>query len=193
MINVHLIASKSNVIDDIDTLRDISNIVHKSGHSIVEDWVEATYELRVNKKNEAAAVDWATIYSTNLENIAKADAIIAETSYNSFGVGYQIAMAVQQKKPILLLRNKNAEADAYATGIVDSWVQREQYDEESLERIIKKFLHENDILTKDMRFNFFIDRQIYNYLRWSSLKHGKTKAEVLRGLVLREIDKRDDI
>jgi hypothetical protein len=193
MINVHLIASKSNVLDDIETLRDISNIVHANNHSIVEEWVEATYELRVNKKNEAAAVDWAAIYNTNLENIAKADVIIAETSYNSFGVGYQIAMAVQQKKPILLLRGENAEADAYATGIVDSWVQREQYDKESLERIIKKFLLENDISTKDMRFNFFIDRQIYNYLRWSSLKHGKTKAEVLRGLVLREIDKRDDI
>lgn len=191
MINVHLIAAKRNVLNDIELLRRISTIVRSKGHVIMDDWVEITYDLRVNKKDKGEAVDWASIYTSNLENIAKADVIIAETSFDTFGVGYQIAVAVQQKKPILLLRHEDAETDSFATGIIDSWVQRENYNKDNLENILVNFLDSNDISVKDMRFNFFIDRQIYNFLRWSSLKTGKTKAEVLRDLINTEITKND--
>jgi nucleoside 2-deoxyribosyltransferase len=191
MINVHFIASKKNVLNDIETLRKISNIISTQKHHVIDNWVEITYDLRVNKKNAGEAVDWASIYAANIENIAKADVIIAEGSFDTFGVGYQIAIAAQQKKPILLLRREGAELDTFAAGIVDSWVQRVPYDDNNLESIVKHFLDENDITTKDMRFNFFIDRQIYNYLRWSSFRTGKTKAEILRELVVREIDKDD--
>lgn len=188
MINVHLIASKSNVSEDIESLRSISRVIANKGHHIVRDWVESAYSRQIDDKG--TPVDWMQIYTSNLETIAKADVIIAETSYNSFGVGYQVAVAVQQKKPTLLLRHEGVEADAFATGIVDSWVQRVTYNEESIDSAIEKFLLENDISTKDMRFNFFIDRGIYNYLRWSALKTGKTKAEVLRELVQNEIEKK---
>jgi predicted DNA-binding protein len=56
---------------------------------------------------------------------------------------------------------------------------------------ILPFLEDNNISTKDMRFNFFIDRPIYNYLRWAALRTGKTKAEILRELVQREIKNKD--
>jgi len=192
MINVHLIASKNNVLNDIETLRKISDIIGQEKHNVLGNWVETTYDLRVNQKATGDALDWSSIYSENIENIAKADVIIAETSYDTFGVGYQIAVAVQQKKPILLLRHEEAKLDAFARGIIDSWVQRATYNNDTVEKVIKQFLEENDITTKDMRFNFFIDRQIYNYLRWSSQKTGKTKAEVLRELVVREIDNKND-
>jgi len=189
MINVHLIASKSNILSNVDTMRSIVGVIRKNGHELVDNWVDEVYEKRVEKND--ASVDWSSIYASNLENIAKADIIIAETSFNSFGVGYQVAVAVQQKKPTLLLRHEDAETDAFATGVVDSWVQRASYNEKSLPGLLEKFLSDNDITTKDMRFNFFIDRSIYNYLRWSALKTGKTKAEVLRELVQREIENKE--
>jgi nucleoside 2-deoxyribosyltransferase len=189
MINVHLIASKSNVIENVQNLRSIVSTVTNQGHKIVYNWVEPAYEARIEHKNEPT--DWAEIYATNLETIAKADVIIAETSFNSFGVGYQVAIAVQQKKPTLLLRHESAETDAFATGVVDTWVQKSTYNESSLEDTVQTFLKENDITVKDMRFNFFIDRTIYNHLRWTALKTGKTKAEILRELVKNEIDKKE--
>jgi nucleoside 2-deoxyribosyltransferase len=184
MINVHLIASKSNVANDVKSLETIGELISSKGHHIVRNWVEAA---RTNAKDK----DWAEIYQLNLETIAKADVVIAETSYNSFGVGYQVAVAIQQKKPTLLLRRDDADKEAFATGIVDTWAQRATYTDDNLDEIVEKFLHENDIATKDMRFNFFIDRPIYNYLRWSALKTGKTKAEILRELVQREIENKE--
>lgn len=163
--------------------------IKDSGHSIAHNWVEDAFRREVEARVPAA--NWNEIYQDNLGAIAQADVIIAEATHENFAVGYQVAFAVQQKKPILLLRHSLADKNAFVTGVEDGWVKHKVYDESSISAIISDFLNENDITTKDMRFNFFIDRAIYNYLRWAALKTGKTKAEVLRELVQREIETKE--
>lgn len=184
---VHFITSRPTLEKDIDVLRIIENIIKEKKHSLAHDWVESAY-LREIESNTPAS-DWGDIYRANLEAIAQSDIIIAEATYENFAVGYQVAMAVQQKKPILMLRKAGADKNAFVTGVEDGWVQHEEYTNETLKKIADKFLKDNDIDTKDMRFNFFIDRHIYNYLRWAALRTGKTKAEILRNLVQKEISK----
>jgi hypothetical protein len=187
---VHFITAKPNLENEIVTLRHILGTIEKSGHTLAHDWIEAAYRDEVEQGKPVE--DWAAIYRKNLAAIAQADVIIAETSYENFAVGYQIAMAIQQKKPVLLLRHKNADKETFITGVEDGWVQHAEYETESqLTPVLEKFLVDNDIQSKDMRFNFFIDRKIYNYLRWAAFKTGKTKAEILRDLVEHEIEKQN--
>ena len=186
---VHFISSRESIDNDIVTLRTIESLIKSSGHALATEWIELAYERQ--KRSDSTSADWRKIYKENLETIAQADVVIAETTYENFGVGYQIATAVHQKKPVLLLRHATADKNAFATGVEDGWVRHEEYAEESIKSTLKAFLDENDITTKDMRFNFFIDRPIYNYLRWSALKTGKTKAEILRELVQREIENKE--
>lgn len=186
---VHFITSRDSIEKDIDTLQRIIQCVKKSGHALANDWIDIALERQ--RTGDHGSADWKRIYKDNLENVAETDVIIAEVSYENFGVGYQVATAVQQKKPILLLRRKIAGKSAFVTGVEDGWVQYAEYDEGDVDSIVDHFLKENDITTKDMRFNFFIDRPIYNYLRWSALKTGKTKAEILRELVQREINNKE--
>lgn len=183
---VHFITSRPTLLNDIDAVRQITDIIKESKHSITLDWVEKALQ-----RNDAVSdsVDWSRIYKENLEAIAQSDIIIAEATHENFAVGYQVAMAVQQKKPVLMLRKKEADKNAFVTGVEDGWVQHREYNETELKQIVNKFIKENDIDTKDMRFNFFIDRHIYNYLRWAALRTGKTKAEILRNLVQKELDK----
>lgn len=185
---VHLVTSKPTLENDIDVLRKIVEVVTKQGHTFARDWIEGAYDS--NRKTGQTADNWSEIYNESLGAIAQADVIIAEASYENFAVGYQVAVAVQQKKPVLLLRSTSSDG-AFASGIEDGWVKHVEYDDKSLDPVLRKFLDENDISTKDMRFNFFIDRPIYNYLRWSALKTGKTKAEILRELVNREIENKE--
>jgi nucleoside 2-deoxyribosyltransferase len=187
---VHFITSRNSLEHDVDTLHMIMKSIKASGHSLASDWIDTALERLHTDKSEA---NWREIYRTNLENIAEADVVIAEVSYENFGVGYQVAAAVQQKKPVLLLRHDGADKDAFVTGVEDGWVKYEDYGVRNIEDIMKSFLMENDITTKDMRFNFFIDRPIYNYLRWSALKTGKTKAEILRELVMHEINNKENL
>lgn len=185
---VHFIASKSDVTENIVTLRKALEAIHSEGHKLSLDWIERAHNRHSTDSKQP--LDWGEAYKEIVDALAKSDVIIADTSYNSFGVGYQVAIAFQQKKPILLLRRASADSDAFARGPSNELVAHVIYkDDEEMAKAVTRFLKENDIQTKDMRFNFFIDRPIYNYLRWAAQKTGKTKAEILRDLVDREIKK----
>lgn len=186
---VHFIASKSNLPKNIEQLRQAVSVIHSGGHMLARDWIEPAFSRQMQK--HVSQLDWTAVYQESMEAIAKADVIIAEATYSSFSVGYQLAHALQQKKPVLVLRNESAEKDSFVVGVVaNSAIEIVEYNSKTLKGIISKFLQDNDIQAKDMRFNFFIDRHIYNYLRWSAYRTGKTKAEILRELVMREIDKK---
>lgn len=135
--------------------------------------------------------EWQTIVKADFEAIAKADVVIADVSVDSTAIGYQIATAIQQKKPTLLILKEGKKVPPFTWNIPSSFLNRVEYNKDNLAQKLAPFLEENTISVKDMRFNFFIDRKIYNYLRWAALKSGKTKAEVLRELVQREIGHKD--
>ncbi len=190
---VHFIGSNRSIKDDIGYFRRIIKSIHSKGHIISRDWVEAAYETTLDKSSfDYSDLDWNTIYSENIGALTKADIVIVEATTKSFAVGFQTAIALQQKKPTLLLSRDPISDQTFISGVQETLLEFRQYGEDNLEEIVDKFIEDNTIENKDMRFNFFIDRQIYNYLKWASLKTRKTKAEILRELVVREIDKQKE-
>lgn len=184
---IHFIASRGVVAGDIVFLRSITDFILSNGHELARDWIESAYQGITDKS--APINDWKEIHRLNVEAIARCDVLVAEASLENFAVGYQVAMAVQLKKPVLILRHKDSTADTFAAGVEGTWVVHQIYRKES-EAIaaLKEFIEEHDLHSKDMRFNFFIDRPIYNYLRWQSQKSGKNKSEIIRELIMREIE-----
>lgn len=188
---VHFSGAQWNILGQIDEFRKIVRVIHNQGHSLTRDWVEPTYEI-AKKDKDYGKQDWRAIYKDNMEAIARADLVIFEVTTQSFAVGYMVAAALQQKKPVLLLaRGEDALYGTFASGMDESLVTSKVYGDDNLEAIVLEFLEKNRIDNKDLRFNFFIDRQIYNYLRWAAYKTGKTKAEILRDLVQHEIKRQD--
>lgn len=184
---VHLMTSVEKIKDDIADLRHMVDIIHSQGHALAIDWIEPAYARAINGIQLTPA-DWQEIYKENMAAIARADVFIAEATLKSFGTGYQIAISMRSRKPTLILRRDNVENNM-AVGIDEEHITFQAYNEQTLENIMITFLKENDIPTKDLRFNFSIDRKIYNFLRWASFKSGDTKAEVVRKLIEREIDR----
>ena len=184
---IHLVGSQYKLNEDVNYLRQVVEIVKNSGHELVNDWVERTYDTREIQGKSGREVDWSLLYKESMEALSRADAVVAETSTPSFSVGYQVAQAVAMKKPILVLNREGVDKSFFASGI-EAGIDYRKYTPETIDETLTKCLRDNDIDTKDMRFNFFINRSIYNYLRWTALKTGKTKAEILRNLVEREID-----
>jgi hypothetical protein len=178
--------SAEKIKDSIVDLRRMVEIIRSEGHTMATDWIEPAYE-RANKGVQLNAGDWRKVYKDNMAAIAKSDVFIAESTLRSFGTGYQVAISVRSKKPTLILRRDDMQDDMSA-GIDEEHIKFQAYNVQTLENIMITFLKENDISTKDLRFNFSIDRKIHNYLRWASLKSGETKAEVIRKLIEREID-----
>lgn len=132
---------------------------------------------------------WNDIYKSNIEALARADVVITDVTSTNFAMSYMTAIGLQYKKPTLILYREKALDGTAALGLDESLATVKEYEPDNLEKIVEDFLEANRIEVKDMRFNFFIDRQIYNYLRWASYKTGKTKAEILRELVTKEIER----
>jgi hypothetical protein len=180
---VHITTSRRLLTQDPTTLNRIVNAV-KVDHKIIHDWISSA----LKREHEGIEQQDILIYRHNMEYISKADVIIAEASEGSFGVGYQVAVAVQQKKPVLILCRKGHD-NRLVKGIDATLVKLVEYSDDNLESIITNFLLENDIKAKDLRFNFFIDRKLYNYLRWMSYKTGESKSSIVRKIIEKEIDK----
>ncbi|HEU4966705.1 MAG TPA: hypothetical protein VFT53_04450 [Candidatus Saccharimonadales bacterium] len=182
---VHFSTSKVLLVDDIELLRNIIKSIKKH-HTLVYDWITPAH---TELTTDGTRRDLATAYRESMDELAKADVFIAEVTRSSFGIGYQVAVAVQQKKPILLLSREGVDNDSLVRGLDSALVRFREYTNENLDKIIQQFLEDNDVQAKDLRFNFFIDRQIYNYIRWASFKTGKTKSRILRDLIEDEINK----
>ncbi len=190
---IHFIASRSTLDSDIARYRRILDFIRGQGHTLTSEWVEEAYELTRSGEGYEQ-LDWKSIVASDMDALAKTDLMIADVTTKSFAVGFQVAMALQHKKPTLIMHRDTtiqAKTGYYPGATQDDLLVHQTYNDENVEEVIGEFIKENRIDNKDLRFNFFIDRQIYNYLRWASFKTGKTKAEILRELVQREIKERE--
>ena len=183
-------ASARALNKDIHTYRKITTTIRLAGHSLHNDWVETQW-IRTNTPIEQGGSriwDIEAIVQEVDISIQNADVVIAEaTDRSTFGVGYEVAFALQHKKPVLVLIKKGSAPMSYATGVKNDLLVVKGYDENDIHGLITSFLEENSISTKDLRFNFVIDNKIYNHLRWKSFKTKKTKAEVVRELLMKDI------
>lgn len=183
---VYFSASARNMKRDIELYRSMQDVIQRLGHIITYSWIEVALHRQYDSKN--SALDLQLVKETT-SAIEGAELLIAEASAGSvFGVGYEVAQAIQHKKPVLILIRKDEMANSYAAGIKNDLVRVEAYVGDSYKKLITDFLQENTVNTKDLRFNFVIDRQIHNHLRWKSFKTGKTKAEVVRDLLQQDMD-----
>jgi hypothetical protein len=186
---VHFIGSMTDLEKNIGTFRAIVDIIKKSGAKLTREWLEGAYSTsQINDEDDIEAV-WPKIYRENKEAVSRADVIVAEISNRSFLVGFQVAYALQMKKPILLLSNHNRTRGALGLSENEEIIKFSRYDSTNLEAIIVNFINENSTANKDLRFNFFIDRKILNYLNWAALQTGDTKSEIIRNILKKEIDK----
>lgn len=186
---VHLTGSSWKLKEDLDYLRRIVQAIEENGGVLARDWIEPTF---ARSNQDKTPINWEKVMKGTIDAISRADIIVVEATSYRFSQGYQVAIALQQKKPVLVVSRKKLD-ELSISGIGNKLLTLAHYtDEESLQKAIAKFIEQNRINTKDLRFNFFIDRQIYNYLRSVSYQTGKNKSEVIRDLINKEIKRSDD-
>lgn len=190
-LNVHFIAPKTNLADEIEFFRRIVEAIHRRGHTLAKDWLEPGY-LRFLNKQPDEIIDWASSCRANIEAIPSCDVVIAEVSTKSFGVGYQVGLAASQKKPTLLLRREGISKEAFLGGLDHTYVTKAEYNSQTIDEIVGGFLEKDEDDLKDIRFNMLIDRKLNGYLNQSAIKTGKTKAEIIRELLTRELRESQD-
>jgi hypothetical protein len=186
---IHFTSSRSNESEGFETLKRVIDVIHKTGNLLARDWVGSQFHTEITKP--VRELEPGLIYDLSMDAIERSDMVIIESSLKSFGSGFQAAIALQKKKPTLLLI-KHSQSDNESLiekGINDPLFVRKKYvSDDELERIVVGFIEENTYKTKDLRFNFVLDPQLYNHIRWKSFKTKKTKAEIVRELLIRDME-----
>ncbi len=188
---IHFIGSTKNLDEDLTYLRRIIEVIHTNGVILARDWLGAAVSARKQDSSyfNDDKVDWSEVHRENLAALSRSDIVIIEASTYSFQNGFFLSQALLAKKPVLVVARLNSRTHPLF-GIKDKLLTTKQYEkEDELAKIVNTFIKNNTIPTKDLRFNFFIDRQIYNYLREVSYETGKNKSEIIRELLEQEIDK----
>lgn len=113
--------------------------------------------------------------------------MIAETSFPSISVGYEISLALSRGKPVLILYS-SGNAPTLLAHHRDEKLICEKYTDDTLEDIIKDFLNYVQG-ANDMRFTFFITSEIASYLEKISRDKKIPKSVYLRRLIEKEMNR----
>ena len=186
---IQIIGSAKNLKEDLPFYHSMLEVIHDDGAVIARDWISAAQNrLDKNIVRDDTKVVWEEVHKENSEAISRSDIVIIEATNYGFQEGFYVSQALQLKKPVLLLTREDIRG-RLIHGIKHKMLTVQHYDtQEELKKIVDKFIKINTLSSKDLRFNFLIDRQIYSYLREVSYETGKNKSEIIRELLEQEIE-----
>ncbi|HJP80880.1 MAG TPA: hypothetical protein VJ841_00585 [Candidatus Saccharimonadales bacterium] len=187
---VHFIASGNDLDNDLPYLQAIIDEIHNSNALIAHDWLGAAI-ARKKKTPDIEKVDWSHIVEQNLDAVRRSDIVIAEITFSDFNQGMHTFIASRYHKPTLILSRDDVKGH-FISGIEDKYLTLKQYStEEDLRSLIHEFIAKNAIAERDLRFNMFLDRRIYKYLREEAYETGRNKSSIVRHILQRAIDERN--
>ncbi|MFQ5493200.1 MAG: hypothetical protein ACE5DX_03515 [Candidatus Dojkabacteria bacterium] len=137
------------------------------------------------------AQDLEAAYKRNQKLIKNTDFLIAEATEYSSGIGYLIATALNEKKPVLAMHNK--AKGAHPSNIIKSSSNSKlltfaEYESNDIDRIIIDFANRVKGML-DTKFILIISPEIERYLEWSSDYRRMHKAQIVRQAVEEQIAK----
>lgn len=133
-------------------------------------------------------------YDHICKSIKKCDFMIAELTSSSDAVGFEIAFALNEKKPVLVLYDVN-KLEVLSTpfrGNRSKYLKVKKYkDHKEIEAAINLFITDvHNVI--DTKFILIIPPEIDRYLEWNAKERGKAKAEVTRDAIdqILKVDKK---
>ena len=176
--NVYFTASIVGKKDYLPNYLNIIKILKKKGYTVQSDHIIDVTESQIHMKTR----DERLKFHKKLENwIQHCDFMVVESSFPSISVGYEISIALQHRKPVLILYSVGDPPSLFGYHS-DEKIVSEKYTNESVEDIIDEFI----MFVKeaaDTRFTFFVTPQIAAYLDKISVKEKTPKSVYLRKLI----------
>lgn len=182
--NIYFTASLGAKKQYIHNYKAIVKYLESKHHKVVSEHIfNATEEsVRMMKKDDRVA------FHHRVENwIKNSNFIIAETSYPSVSVGYEIALALRMAKPVLVMYSGGDPPSLLAYHTYDR-LYTEKYTIDSIGSVINDFILYIEG-KHDTRFTFFLPEELNAYLEITAKKNKQTKSMYLRRLIETDMEK----
>jgi nucleoside 2-deoxyribosyltransferase len=170
---VFIVGSDRGVKENLDLYNKIADLIEQQGQNVDRTWITA------NKESDAG--DFHNAYKRNMNSIKSCDVLVAEITQVTSGVGFILSTAINLKKPVLALFNKNAKhlPSTHIKGSDNKLLQYEEYELDSLPDVLKLYFKNVKNLL-DTKFILIIPAEIDRYLEWASKEKRMHKAQLVR-------------
>ena len=165
------------------------NTILSLRHKINRDWIDNSINLA--KKNLPEEPTY-THYEDVVAAIMTADAVVVDSTVPSMAIGHQVTIALQNDKPVLLLRlNKNGAKPEklFIEGSHSKNLEVYEYAiSAEIKRKVAQFLKKHEDKPKK-RFNLVLTGYLNSYLSWASFYYKKTKTDLIHEAVENILEK----
>jgi len=157
----------------LEQSRFVLSIIEKTGHPIDKTQMDKSYDYEMQHIEDA--------FKSNYNAIKKSDVVIVEASELSNGIGFLIATALNEKKPVLALNNKEINTLPQLTlqSAKNKLFTYKDYTKATIDKILTGFFSEVKSIL-DTKFILIISPEIDRYLQWTSESRRMHKAQVVR-------------
>jgi nucleoside 2-deoxyribosyltransferase len=136
-------------------------------------------EEYANLSDEAAF----EVFRTAQKSLKEADVVVADVSHPSDRIGYEVATALAERKPVLALLHKSAKMAPPIQGNKSKYLEVARYDQTSeIKKLVADFLEQAKKMV-DTKFILIISPEIDKYLEWASNTRRQHKAQIVRNAV----------
>lgn len=182
--NIYFTASVVGKEQHLDNYMAIIDAVKAKGHTIQAEHILSVTEREIHMKSESERLD----FHKKLEKwIESCNFMIVEASFPSISVGYEVSLALQRGKPVLLLYAEGHPPSLFAYHENERFVCQ-KYTISTVSQIIDEFIDYVEG-SSDTRFTFFITPAISSYLEKMSKKLRIPKSVYLRQLIEEKMNK----
>lgn len=134
--NIYFACSITGGRDDEASYRIIVDALLSAGHEVPTAHLSRSDVMSLEK-----VVDPVEVYTRDIDWIESCQAMVAEVSTPSHGVGYEISTALTRGKPVLCLHQAGSRVSKMLTGNVSPGISIRSYrHEEELPPLIEEFL-----------------------------------------------------
>lgn len=117
------------------------------------------------------------------KSLKNSDVVIADVSHPSDRIGFEVATAIADRKPVLAILNESAKLAPPIQGNKSKYLKIERYKSDSeVPDLISKFLKESKKMV-DTKFILIISPEIDKYLEWAGSERRMHKAQIVRNAV----------
>lgn len=166
----------------------IRNLIISEKHILTKDWIPLL-ETRI-QNNEDDVKDIKRIYKDCIESIKKADLVIIEDTVSNFSTGHQITIALQLRKPTLVLWNGKKHQlfkNMFIHGIESDILEVKNYELSQLDEIIKVFINKFTNSKSKNRFHLVLNQFERDYLDWAQFNFGESRTKLIRNALRHQI------
>ena len=156
----------------------IVRYLESKGHTVQAHHILDSTESEMRLKTKEDRLKFHKQLSTWIQN---ADFMVVEASFPSISVGYEISLALQNRKPVLILYSEGDAPNLFAS-FNDEKLVCEKYTMETVTELIEDFMCYASGAC-DTRFTFFITPKIATFLDTVSVKEKIPKSVYLRKLI----------